>query len=100
MGGRPGKRERERDSDRQTGTVDRRGIGRARDETDIGRIEGVKRQGRAWGHREGGGGRGGELTVQCSQFTVYDSRFTIHGSRFKVNGSPFTVHGSRFTVHV
>ena len=60
-------RERKKDrlTDRQTCTGERMGRGRARGETDIGRREGAQRQGKVWGHREGGGGRGGELTVQC-----------------------------------
>ena len=48
---------KDREIERQTGTGER--TGRARGETDIGRREGAKRQGRAWGHREGGGGREG-----------------------------------------
>ena len=59
---------------------ERRGRGRARGETDIGRREGAQKQGRAWGHRH----RAGEGGEGSSRFSVHGSRFTIRRSRFTI----------------
>ena len=47
--------------------------------------------GKSVGTQAQGGGRGVELTVQCSWFTIRSSRSTFRSSRFTIRSSRFTI---------